>query len=462
VHGLVIGAVVGRGEAVAIAAVVLGIMAFVAAFAWPRAAVLVALAMGMLQYGPTKTVHLLPQAMTVLDDVLVVALALRWVAGVAARRIDPPVWVTTWLIIWMGCGLLNAAFRGIGIMTTLVSYRWMFLPTVLYLACAHFARQGRFARDVIALVAGIGLLQAAVAIVQAGMVGSIGDNSVGLLGHGGANVLGFLSLLAVVLVAASRMPLSKSVWLIVAGILGAISAQARMAILTSPFALILVYRGYLKRPRVVLAVAVTLIACALIATVAFAESHMTVSRDLSPLRLVALQLRSPELGGGRLVPLVRLPGVFGASPLDWLAGLGPGQYGSAFRQIPSMLTFRYQVANSEWTVIWGEYGLIGLLCFLAILSRPLRISMRLRAGDDDPGWTRQMVRAAPSIAFVGVCGMMVLQILEYQPFSYPFWALLGVVEAAWAVSQVAPPPLLDDGSALLRRCGVESGNRLET
>jgi hypothetical protein len=58
--------------------------------------------------------------------------------------------------------------------------------------------------------------------------------------------------------------------------------------------------------------------------------------------------------------------------------------------------------------------------------------------------------------------MMVLQILEYQPFSYPFWALLGVVEAAWAVSQVAPPPLLDDSSALLRRYGVESGNRLET
>ena len=42
-----------------------------------------------------------------------------------------------------------------------------------------------------------------------------------------------------------------------------------------------------------------------------------------------------------------------------------------------------------------------------------------------------MVLAAPSIVLAGAIGMTVLTILEYQPFSYPFWALLGLVEAAF-------------------------------
>jgi O-Antigen ligase len=446
VGGLVIGVIIGPDELSALAAVVLAGVAFVAAFGWPRAAVLVALALGMLQYGPTKSVHLVPQAFTVLDDFLLFALGLRWVAGVAARRVDPPVWVTTWLLIWMGVGALSAAARGISITTTLVSYRWMFLPAVFYMVCAHYGRQGHFARDVIRVVVGVGLLQAAVAIMQAGIARSIGDSSYGLLGPGGANALGFLILLATVLVATNDNAMSKSVWLVIVSVMGIISAQARAAIIALPFVLILAYRGRLKRPLAALVVTVIVVSSVVMVAVAFQKSGMNASRDLSPQRLVAAQLQSPNGGGGRLVPALRLPGLFGASPLGWIAGLGPGQYGSAFRQIPWMLHYSYQIANSEWTVIWGEYGLIGLLSFLAILSRPLRISIRLRA-DDGPDWTRQMARAAPSIVFVGVVGMTVLTILEYQPFSYPLWALLGLLEAASAVSVTTASALSRDRAA---------------
>jgi len=444
--GLVIALVTGSADALSIAALALSGAALLAAFGWPRATALVALALGMLQYGPTKTIHLVPEAFTVVDDFLLAALALRWIAGVAARRVDPPVWVVAWLLIWMGFGALNAVFRGIGVATTLVSYRWMFLPLVLYLVCAHHSRQDRFARDVIRLVVVIGLFQAAVAVVQAGMARSIGDTSVGLLGYGGAIGLGFLSLLAAVLVAASDKPESKSVWLVILGLLGPIAAQARMAIFTSPFALMLVYRGrLLKGPRVVLATVLIVVACATVLVVATDRADLVVSsRNLSPQYLIAAQLQTPDRGGGRLVPLLRLPSLFGTSPLGWLAGLGPGQYGSAFRQIPFMIHYHYQVGNSEWTVICGEYGLIGLLCLTAILSRPLMISFRLRKRWDDPDWTRQMVRAATSIVFVAICGMTVLKLLEYQPFSYPLWALLGLLEGAFAGSMVTTSTIAHD------------------
>ena len=211
-----------------------------------------------------------------------------------------------------------------------------------------------------------------------------------------------------------------------------IAAQARAAILAAPFALIVAYRARLRRPLAALAVAAIVVASGFIVVAAFERSHMSVSRDLSPEFLVANQLESPDRGGGRLIPLQRLPGLFGATPLGWVAGLGPGQYGSAFRQIPSMLAYAYSVANSEWTVIWGEYGLTGLLCLAAILARPL---LDLDSARDLEGrdWTRQMARAAPSIVLAGVVGMTVLTILEYQPFSYPLWALLGLVEGAYFV-----------------------------
>ena len=137
------------------------------------------------------------------------------------------------------------------------------------------------------------------------------------------------------------------------------------------------------------------------------------------------------------MPLLRLSALFGASPVAWTTGLGPGQYGSAFQQIPWMRSFAYSVANSEWTVIWGEYGLVGLLCFLAILIRPLRLSSRRSRPRDEPPWARQMVRASPSLVLIGVLGMTVLTILEYQPFSYPWWALLGLAEAAFIGSAQA-------------------------
>ena len=168
----------------------------------------------MLQYGPTKTAHFVPESFTVLDDFLVVALGLRWVLDVAARRASPPTWVTTWLLIWIGVGTMTAVARGIGFMTVAVTYRWLFLPGILYLLCAHYARQDGFARRVIRMVIGIALLQAALAIVQAGLARSIGDSAYGLLGPGGANALGFIILLAIVLVAASDKPLSSAAWLV--------------------------------------------------------------------------------------------------------------------------------------------------------------------------------------------------------------------------------------------------------
>jgi O-Antigen ligase len=409
-------------------ALALGVAALLVVFAKPRAAALIALALGMLQYGPTKTVHLLPAAFTVVDDALLVALAVRWVVDVALRRARPPVWVLTPLLIWVGVGIIGLLARGIDVRLALSSFRWMFLPAVLCMVCAHYALEERFAVRVLQIIIGVGMLQAGVAILQAGFHRSIGDSSYGLLGPGGANALGFIVLLAMVLVAADDRPLSRSIWLVIAGAAGIVAAQSRAAILVMPFALMVTYRRRLKRPVAVLVAAVIVLAVGSAVVVAFEVSHMPVTRDLSPLHLVAVQLQSPDTGGGRLVPLRHLPHMFGGSVFSWAGGLGPSQYGSAFRPIKWMAHYSYQIANSEWTVIVGEYGLVGLICFLAILSRFVLIALR-PPDDDAPDWMRQVRRAAPAIMMVAAVGMTVMIILEYQPFSYAFWALLGLVEA---------------------------------
>src|SRR5665648_966227 len=102
-----------------VAAAALGGVAFLVAFGLPRTAVFVALALGMLQYGPTKTLHLFPPSFTVLDDILLLALGLRWLVDVAFGRTAPPAWVTMWLLVWMAIGLLSAVGHGISVMTTL-------------------------------------------------------------------------------------------------------------------------------------------------------------------------------------------------------------------------------------------------------------------------------------------------------------------------------------------------------
>jgi O-antigen ligase len=187
----------------------------------------------------------------------------------------------------------------------------------------------------------------------------------------------------------------------------------------------------------VLALVAVLAASALVVVVAFQTSHTDVFHEMSPVYIVRAQLQNPDRGGGRLLPLEKLPGFFGSSPVAWTIGLGPGRYGSAWHQIPFLRKYAYSVANSDWTVISGEYGLVGLLCFLAILIRPLRLSRRRSRLRDDLPWARQIALAAPSLVLVGALGMTVATILEYQPFSYPWWALLGLLEAAFAGSALA-------------------------
>jgi hypothetical protein len=397
---------------------------------WPRFAVLAALALGMLQYAPTKAYPVLPGAFTAVDDLLLLMLGLRWAAGVAAGRTRPPMWVLALLGIWMGAGIVNVVVRDISLMTAAASYRLLFMPALLFLLCADHARRPGFARSVINVIVAVALLNAAVAIVQAVLIGSIRLGASGLMAYGGANALGFIILLAIVLVASRGGSTAQTAWLVILGLFGMIAAQSRAAIITAPVALVLPYRRRLGRPAVVLSVVVVVVAAAVVLSVALSRSNMTVSRDLWPGRLIAAQMQSPDRGGGRLLPLFQLPTMFAASPLSWIGGLGPGQYGSAFHQIPWLLHYTYQVANSEWTVIWGEYGILGLLCLGAILGRVLVICRRAR-DVDGPAWVAQVVRAAPSVVLVALMGMTVLAILEYQPFSYPFWAVLGLIEAAY-------------------------------
>ena len=158
---------------------------------------------------------------------------------------------------------------------------------------------------------------------------------------------------------------------------------------------------------------------------------------------VLLQAQSDPDGGGRLLYVKGLPTVLGSDPVLWAAGLGPGQYTSMTAQKdppPALLNVRvkkvqssgFAYPDSEWTTVMGEYGVLGLVCFVALLSRPLwlwwRPSLRrLRRGR---GVLAQVTRAAPTLVLVAVVGSLTTNFFESGILSYPWWALVGLLEAA--------------------------------
>ena len=429
---LVIGAALDAADILKVAAVALAAVAFLAAFGRPRPAALVALALGMLQYGPTKTFHLVPRSFTVLDDVLLCGLGLRWLVDVARRRTSPPVWVTVWLLVWMGTGLLSTLIHGISITTTLASYRWMFLPTVLYMASAQYGRERGFARNVIRVVVTVGLLQAAVAIAQAVVARSIGDTSFGLLGPGGANVLGFVILLAVVLLVAGSTPISRSVWPIILGILGIIAASVSSGDFDDAVRVRARLPGEAheagggarprRRPG----------RCGPGGRGGLSGRRLLMcSTRCSPCTSCALSYRTLIVAEDACCPWKRCPASSVRARWPGRSAWGPGRYGSAWHGSSLLAQVRLQGrqlgVDRDLGRVWPGWSAV-----LPGDPRPSSQSVASQiAAARRFSWARQIALAAPSIVLIGALGMTVLTILEYQPFSYPWWALLGLLEAAY-------------------------------
>ena len=439
VCGLAVAFVIGAGDQYI--GPTMGLVLLALAVYKPREGAILAVLLGLLQYGPTKALVVLPHSFVIVDDLLVVGVGLRWSLDTLLRGIDGPVWVVSWLCAWMLLGLFSAVANGADLVTMLLSYRMLFLPAILYLASARYGGERRYSRWLVGVVIGVGLVQSVVAVAQALQAGRVGDASFGLFGFGGANALGYLVLMGTALLAAGEgRPFARFAG-VALGLLGIVCAAARATMFIAPIGLLLTQSGRLRKPlRIVLLVG--LVAAAAVFTFsAFGSTATSVRAGLSP--SVLLQGQYDPDASGRLLYVLGLPTVLGSDPLLWAAGLGPGQYTSVEGMKgppPAVLKVRakkvhssgFAFPDSEWTTVMGEYGVLGLVCFVAVLSRPLWLWWRpsLRRLRHERGILAQVTRAAPTLVLVAVVGSLTSNFFEVGPLSYSWWALVGLLEAA--------------------------------
>lgn len=421
--------------------VLVGVILLFLAVSRPREGAILALILGLLQYGPTKTIPLFPHSFTLVDDLLLLGVGVRLLLDALQKQYRPPLWVLGWVGAWALAGALGAVMNGVDFTTVLSSYRWMFLPVVLYVASSRYGGQRRFAALVVGVVIANTLAQAVLAVVQALGARQIGDTSFGLLGPGGANLLGFVLLIGVSLLAAGVGRPAMRMGGVALGLLGIVCSAARAAMVAAPFALLAGQRGLLRRPSRIAAIVAFVVVGMLASAILFGTMGMSLATGLSPSRVLAAQYDSHS--GGRLIYARGLSTVLEGDPLSWAVGLGPGQYTSVVGQqyaapafvrvrIREAVTSRYATPDIEWVTVMGEYGAFGITCLLAVLIRPLWLgrlpSQRLLESDGSA--LAMVTRAAPSLVIIALVGSLSNNFFEYQPASYGWWAVLGLVEAA--------------------------------
>src|SRR5665647_872401 len=439
VCGLAVAFVIGAGDQYI--GPLIGLVLLTFAAYRPREGAILGVLLGLLQYGPTKALVILPHSFVIVDDLLIVGVGVRWSLDTLLKGVGGPVWVMSWLCAWMLLGLFSAVANGTDLVTMLLSYRMLFLPAILYLASARYGGERRYARWLVGVVIGVCILQSVVAVAQALQAGRVGDTSFGLLGPGGANALGYLVLMGTALIVAGEgRPLARFAG-VALGLVAIVCSASRAVLFIAPIGLLLTQSGRLRKPmRIVLVVGLAA-AAAGFTLIAFGPSTTGAWARLSP--SVLLQAQSDPDGGGRLIYVKGLPTVLGSDLLLWAAGLGPGQYTSVTAQKdppPALLKVRvkkvhssgFAYPDSELTTVMGEYGVLGLVCFVALLSRPLwlwwRPSLRrLRRGR---GVLAQVTRAAPTLVLVAVVASLATNFFENGILSYPWWALVGLLEAA--------------------------------
>lgn len=437
----------GAGIAIAGAGVVLGILR-------PREGALLALVLGLVQFGPTRTFPVLPQIFTLADDALIVGLALRWLSDSLLRRTVTNPWVSGGLGAWAVATGVSALVARTTPATVLLALRGIGLPMLLYPVVATYVSHAASRRWVVRIILWNAVGQAVLALFQwAANRGNI-DAAYGLLGPGGANALGFVLLSGVVFIAAEER-LTAARWVEAIGItIGIVAASARAAMFGIPVAVAIAVRRRLARLRVVTLVIVVVGAALLAVGYYYQNSTRSIAYDLSPSSI--LEAQTVPTQGGRLIYAFALPGVLSRQPFGWALGVGPGgftSYVGVNDRSPAYLDVApFNSASStgraspdnEWVAVLGEYGLLGLTILLLMLFRPawLAFSMRRVGGTGLIEDADLLVNVLPAALFLVLYGGMSINYLEYQPLAYVWWATAGLMESLAAEVRLSGVPAL--------------------
>ncbi len=443
VPALVVGCAVGLGAARSevLVALTIGTALAVLAAAYPRTGFYLALAVGMLQYGPTRAYRLLPDTLTLIDDVLLVLLVLRWMGDAARRRTQFPVVYLRVVAVWMTLAVLVAAVSGVETAIVLGALRGLFLSSTFFILAFAYSSDEQGARVLVRLILVVCLMHAIVAFAQAARANAIGDPSFGLLAPGGANALGFLMLFGCALCVALMRTQSRAVVILCVLSLALVVAGSRGAMLVWPVVLVVTTRGS-WRERLVLG----LVLAGAVGSLLAVHSWVVQRGQADVLRLSPAYLwesqNVPEWGG-RAVYMRALPGLLASQGGALLVGLGPGQYTSntgvannaeayvATRPTSTTSPTGFAYADGQWTAIAGEYGLLGLAFAGLLIVHPLWTSRSARRWQGSRGVYREAVCAAmPGLFVATVAGGFVLNLFEYQPVAAVWWALAGTAVAA--------------------------------
>jgi len=429
---VLLGATVGlapvRGTAVVFGAVLL-----VVAFIRPKEAVFFILAYGLLQFGWTRTFQLVPETVALADDVALLGLGLRLLVDIVSRRVWLPSWWMIGVVGWLGVATFTWLARSLPAEQSLLALRGVWLPVVVSGALFCYLVDVRDRRGVVKLIIAVAAIEGVLAVTQWLANPTNPDAAYGLLGPGGANLLGYqLAISATVIISIGSSSWRTAVRALPA-VAGLVATSARSALLVFPMVLL---AANVRRLRLRTVLVLSLATAAAVAGVGtyYSTAGRSVEQDLSPRRL----LESQRIGerGGRLLYAAALPEVLDRLEGGWLIGAGPGQFTSfvgvtsrapllVLNAPPSSQSQTgYAHADIQWVAILGEYGLLGLACAMTLVIGPVVAS--LKTEDDGDEMLRSLRASLPAVAALVVVGSTANNFLEFQPTAYLWWSLSAV------------------------------------
>ena len=198
----------------------------------------------------------------------------------------------------------------------------------------------------------------------------------GTWGGGSANNIGifFLCLAAIVLARLRRKWNPRLAMLFGGYVILLVLTSCRSGIVLSPVLFLLVVREKIKNPKYWIAVIVTVVFLAGCLAFYYRNSEAEVSRDLG-----GGEFAFQVFGRSRVLPLMsqvlhnfsRFPPI-GAGPGTYLTAMGQQHGSRMFMEVMSMLRTEEVILpfiSASYAVVWMEYGLVGLILFVAVLVR---------------------------------------------------------------------------------------------
>jgi hypothetical protein len=361
---------------------------FVIVFPFPKLAIVIVILFAQIQYlftsyyGSLFSYPILPRPFQWLDEVVLLALlghlALRKMLKKESLERVPGLVL---LAVLFAVGLASTKLNEIGLRNGLIGQRWVFEMVILYLAITNLDLDERFLRNLVYLLLGIGVFQAAVGILEfvaRFRLYAAGNHDIvqGTWGGGSANRIGifFLCLSAVALARLRRRLDAPKAMLFSIYILLLVLSSCRTGIVLAPAVILFVLREKLKNPKYWIAATIALVFLAAMLAFYYKNTDAELGKDLGGDE-VTFQL----MGRTGVIPVMaqvlrdnsKFP-PFGAGPGTYFAPAGEIFESKIFMQVTSMTQTRTVVApfmSASYAVVWMEYGIVGLILFVMILLR---------------------------------------------------------------------------------------------